>query len=84
MRIGRKFGETYAEAGRSVRSFFAGGSSAAGRVVVEALLLYLSWFDFVFSEVLDALEMESRILWNLRLVVLIAVPVGISGGSVVV
>ena len=49
--------------------------AAAGRVVVEALL-YLSWLDFVFSEVLDALEMESRILWNLRLVVLIAVPVG--------
>ena len=47
---------------------------------MEALLLYLSWFDFVFSEVLDALEMESRILWNLRLVVLIAVPVGIFWG----
>ena len=62
-----------------MRGFFAGGSIAAGRVVVVALLLYLSWLNFVFSEVLDALEMESRILWNLRLVVLIAVPVGILG-----
>ena len=77
MRIGRRLGETYAEGGRSMRDFFAGGSIAAARVVVEALLLYLSWLNFVFSEVLDALEMESRILWNLRLVVLIAVPVGI-------
>ena len=81
MRIGRILGETYAEAGRSMRGFFAGGSIAAGRVVVEALL-YLSWVDFAFSEVLDALEMESRILWNLRLVVLIAVPVGILRKSV--
>ena len=83
MRIGRRLGETYAEAGRWVRGLFAGGSIAAGRVVVEALLLlYLSWLDFAFSEVLDALEMESRILWNLRLVVLIAVPVGILGEPV--
>ena len=62
MRRIRELGETYAEVGRSMRGFFAGGWIAAGRVVVEALLLYLSWFNFVFSEVLDALEMESRIL----------------------
>lgn len=74
MRI-RELGGTYAEAGRRTRGFFAGGSIVAGRVVVEAW--YLSGFHFVFSEVLDALEMESRILWNLRFVVLIAVPVGI-------
>ena len=49
----------------------------AGRVVVEALYLSGVGFDLVFSEVLDALEMESSILWNLRFVVLIAVPVGI-------
>lgn len=78
MRI-RELGGTYAEAGRMIRGFFAGGSIVAGRVVVEAW--YLSGFDFVFSEVLDALEMESRILWNLRFVVLIAVPVGILGSQ---
>lgn len=30
---------------------------------------------------LDALEMESRILWNFRFVVLNAVPVGMLGGE---
>lgn len=51
----------------------------AGRVVVDAL--YVLWFDFEASEVLDALEMESRILWNFRFVVLNAVPVGILGSK---
>ena len=74
-------GETYAEVGRSIRGFLAGGSAVhAGRVVVEEDALYLSWVGFVASEVLDALEMESRILWNFRFVVLRAVvPVGIFG-----
>jgi len=37
-----------------------------GSVVVEALCLSL----FAASDVLDAFEMESRILWNFRFVVL--------------
>lgn len=77
MRIG-ELGGTYVEAGRRTRVFFAGGSIVAGMVVVVGAW-YLSGFDFVFSEVLDALEMESRILWNLRFVVLIAVPADILG-----
>ena len=59
MRI-RVLGERYGEAGRTIRGFLAGGSIAAGRVVVDAL--YLSRLDLMASEVLDALEMESRIL----------------------
>lgn len=79
MRIG-ELGGTYVELGRRTRVFFAGGSIVAGRVVlVVEEAWYLSGFDFVFSEVLDALEMESRILWNLRFVVLIAVPADILG-----
>lgn len=81
MRIG-ELGGTYVEAGRRTRVFFAGGSIAAGRVVVVEEAWYLSGFDFVFSEVLDALEMESRILWNLRFVVLIAVPADILGNQI--
>lgn len=46
-----------------------------GRVIVEALYLSL----FATSDVLDAFEMESRILWNFRFVVLKAA-VGISKG----
>ena len=35
----RVLGGVYAEAGRAIRGFFAGGSIVAGRVVVEALYL---------------------------------------------
>ena len=38
MRI-RAQGEMYAEIGRAIRGFFAGGSIVAGRVVVDALCL---------------------------------------------
>lgn len=44
----------------------------AGSVVAEAL--NLSWC--VASEVLDALEIESRILWNFRFVVIRALGIG--------
>ena len=54
----RVVGGTTAEVGRAIRGFFAGGSILAGSVVVEALCLL--WF--VASDVLDAFEMESRIL----------------------
>ena len=54
----RVVGSTTAEVGRAIRDFFAGGSILAGSVVVEALCLL--WF--VASDVLDAFEMESRIL----------------------
>ncbi len=40
-----------------------------GSVMVEALCLSI----FATSDVLDTFEMESRILWNLRFVVLRAV-----------
>lgn len=61
---------TKAETGRAVLALLAGDSRVAGKVVVEALLMSVSLCGT--SEVLDALEMESRILWNLRLVVLSA------------
>lgn len=51
-------GGTTAEVGRAIRGFFTGGSILAGSVVVEALCLL--WI--VASDVLDAFEMESRIL----------------------
>lgn len=61
-------GDAKAEVGLVTRAFFAGDSKFDGRVVVEAL-------DFSCEDkaVLDALEMESRILWNFRFVVLSAV-----------
>ena len=46
---------------------FAGGSSVAGSVVVEELFLYAK-----ANDVLDAFEIESRIRWNFRFVVLSA------------
>ena len=60
---------TKADTGRTVLALLAGDSRVAGNVVVEALS---SMPLCGTSEVLDALEMESRILWNLRLVVLSA------------
>ena len=60
---------TKADTRRAVLALLAGDSKVAGNVVVEALL---SMSLCGTSEVLDALEMESRILWNLRLVVLSA------------
>ena len=60
---------TCADVGRAIRGFFAGGSILAGSVVVEALCLL--WL--VASDVLDAFEIESRILWNFLFVVLKAV-----------
>ena len=59
---------TRADTGRLSRGFLAGVSRLEGRVVVE--VLFPSFFNA--SEVLEALEMESRIWWNFRLVVLSA------------
>ena len=64
----RGIGVTKADTGRVVRAFLAGDSNVEGRVVVEAFFVSLGGT----SEVLDALEIESRILWNFRLVVLSA------------
>ena len=59
---------TKADTGRAVLALLAGDSRVAGNVVVEAFCVSVCGT----SEVLDALEMESRILWNLRFVVLSA------------
>ena len=56
------------ELGRITRGLFAGGSTIVGSVVVDALGFWLS----LISETLDAFEIESRILWNFRLVVVSA------------
>lgn len=64
----RGTGVTKADTGRLVRAFLAGDSNVEGRVVVEAFFVSTCGT----SEVLDALEIESRILWNFRLVVLSA------------
>lgn len=53
----RALGGMNEEVGRATRGFFAGDSKLDGRVEVEAL--DLSWEDKL---VLDALEIESRIL----------------------
>ena len=64
----------YADLGLSTRERFAGGlARVAGRVVVEAFVLFLSWLVLLEREVLEALEMESRRRWNLRFVVAKAV-----------
>ena len=60
---------TKADTGRAVRALLAGDSRVADNVVVEALSSISLGGT---REVLEALEMESRILWNLRLVVLSA------------
>ena len=57
---------TYAEFGLATRSFLAGDSRVAGRVVVEAFF----GLGYEGRGVLELLVMESRILWNLRFVVL--------------
>lgn len=61
-------GCTTADVGRVSRGFLAGDSRFGGRVAVEALVRS----SFVARLVLDALEIESSILWNFRLVVLSA------------
>ena len=50
------------------RGFFTGLSTLTPRLVVEALWVLSSSWDA--RVVLEALEIESRILWNFRLVVL--------------
>ena len=57
---------TYALLGRVVRGFLAGDSRFVGTVTVEALL----WWGFSARDVLEVLEMESRMRLNFRLVVL--------------
>lgn len=62
----RKTGDcTKADAGRG---FLTGLSTFTVRLVVEALLVLSSSWDARL--VLEAFEIESRILWNFRLVVL--------------
>ena len=51
---------TNADTGRAVLAFLAGDSRVEGRVVVEALLFVVSPCET--RDVLDALEIESRIL----------------------
>lgn len=56
--VRRVLGCTYADVGLDMRGFFAGESRLPGRVVLDA-------FDLSYaaaSEVLDAFEIESRIL----------------------
>lgn len=59
---------TRADTGRTSRGFLAGVSRLVGRVNVEPLCRS----SFKASEVLEELEMESRIWWNFRFVVLSA------------
>ena len=58
-----------AETGLATFSLFAGDSALSGNVDVEALVVSCSGV----REMLEALEMESSSLWNLRFVVLKAV-----------
>ena len=60
-------GGMYADLGLSRRVRLAGWSKVGGRVVVEALLVCPCLE--LEREVLEALEMESKRRWNLRLVV---------------
>lgn len=59
----------WAETGRSVRCLLKGGLDVDGRVAVDAFSLLAE----IGNEEDDALEMDSRSLWNLRFVVLSAV-----------
>ena len=59
---------THVDIGRISFVRLAGDSSVAGRVLIEALC-----FEMDANDVSDALEIESRIFWNLRFVVTKAV-----------
>lgn len=60
--------EVYADLGLAMRGFLAGGSRVVGRVFVEAFFCR----GVKGRDGSEVLVMESRILWNLRFVVLSA------------
>lgn len=65
---GTRLGLIGTEVGLADLSLFVAGSCTVRSVEVETLC----WSLFALSEVLEGFEMESKIAWNLRFVVLIA------------